>query len=725
MNRGLKLAAATVVLAAIVAGLLALTRASNDRTSAAAGGVPALAASSVARTSAPAGTHAPGAARQFGPVAVNGVFNGVSPEVRSLPTVALRKTGAVENESIRNATQTIKVTDPVLQTEAGKAAAPPTAASFRGLCDIAGVGGCPANLVGCDGCLPPDTNGEAGLTQYVQMVNTNFAVFDKNGAVLKGTTPINALWSNTPNDPCAVNNDGDPVVLYDQLANRWVLTQFIASAPYGECIAVSKTSDALGAYYLYTFATNGVPGVTTDTFFDYPHLGVWPDAYYMTANEFPPGFQLSQGFGAFAFERQKMLNGQPAKMIFFDVGQASPPGSTLFAGALPADMDGIIPPPAGAPGLFAEVDDPANPVPGADVTPFAMRIWKFHADFATPASSTFGNSGLPNYTLGVAPFSKTPCVYGLPNANCIPQKLGAEGLDALNDRLMFRLVYRNFGASPPPNVPANTEVLLANHTVNDASSGVAGIRWYEIRNPFGNAPSNSPGIYQQGTYAPNSDPTHMLWRWMGSIAMDRLGNLALGYSASGPNDFPDIRYSGRLANSPLNVLDQTEAVVPGPPYGGPQNNVESRWGDYSDLTIDPSNDCTFWYTTEYLVSDLIAVGDWQTQIAAFRFPSCSVPTAVAVKRFSTRWVKTGVDVSWRTGSEAAIAGFNVWRATGRGWRRINAAVIPAKRTGTARGASYRFVDRTASRTRFVNYRLQVVGLDGKRSWFGAGSVPTR
>lgn len=198
--------------------------------------------------------------------------------------------------------------------------------------------------------------------------------------------------------------------------------------------------------------------------------------------------------------------------------------------------------------------------------------------------------------------------------------------------------------------------------------------------------------------------------------------MAAGYSASGVNDFPTIRYAGRLVDSPLGVLDQSEKTVPGPTYSGPQTNVEGRWGDYSDLTVDPVDDCTFWYTQEYIASDLVVLGDWQTQIAAFRFPSCLGPTAVSVKTFSSRWTKAGVRLTWRTGSEAYLLGFNVWRSSGKSWRRVNPSLIPAKQAGAA-GAAYRLLDRTARDGRFYSYRLQAVDLKGKRSWYGTGSVP--
>ena len=253
--------------------------------------------------------------------------------------------------------------------------------------------------------------------------------------------------------------------------------------------------------------------------------------------------------------------------------------------------------------VFAEVDDPSSiPPTGTSDPGFDLRLWRFHADWTNPANSTFGQSGQPSFTVPVAPFVRPQCVYGY--GDCVLQKGGPQGLDVLGDRLMFRLAYRNFG---------DHQSLVLNHTVK--ADTVEGIRWYEVRNPL-----NAPVIAQQGTYAPTDAPTDPLSRWMGSIAMDKLGDVALGYSASGPNDYPSIRYTGRAAGDPAGQMTQAEQVL----YTGqgPQTEVEGRWGDYSALTLDPTNDCTFWYTQEYLTSDIVVIGSWATRVGSFRFPGC-------------------------------------------------------------------------------------------------------
>jgi hypothetical protein len=540
----------------------------------------------------------------FGPHVSQGLYQGVSPDVSSLPVLPVLP-GPLhtrDNESLRPGGAAPGTKDPVVQKKKGAGPISAPIQNFDGICLPFGP---PCAQQSSCSCLPPDTDGEVGASQYVQMVNTDFAVYSKTGAVLRTATPINQLWANAGGE-CAAHNDGDPVVLYDQLAKRWLLSQFIATPSgnagddqYGECIAVSTTGDATGSYYLYTFLFG------TDVFYDYPKLGVWPDGYYMMANEFPTNSETSAGVGAFAFERSQMLAGKPARVVFFDESQHNPPGGQ-YIGMLPSDLDGSTLPPAGSPNWFAEVDDPSG-VPPTTVgdTGFDMRLWAFHVDWANPANSTFGSDGAPSSTLPVASFVRPQCVYGY--GDCAPQAGGPQQLDVLGDRLMFRLAYRNFGGYAS---------LVLNHSVQVPDTGRIGVRWYEVRIPKG----GSPAIYQQGTYAPDDTATNPLWRWMGSIAEDRNGDVALGYSASGPNDYPSVRYTGRAAGDPLGQMTQAEQVA----YTGtgPQTEVEGRWGDYSDITVDPADDCTFWYTQEYLATDTVVIGTWRTRVVSFTFPGC-------------------------------------------------------------------------------------------------------
>ena len=566
--------------------------------------------------------------------------------------------------------------DPVLQTTAPTVGMPGVGTSFEGM----NIG------TACGSCLPPDTNGAVGPNHYVQMVNSSVAVYDKTGATLMTPKPINGLWSVTPNSECFTHNNGDPVVLYDQLADRWLVSQFVttATAPtvpnYAQCIAISQTADPTGAYFLYEFDESA------DTFSDYPHLGVWPDGYYMSTNQFPNSTTGTVAAGAWVFERPKMILGQSARFVFFDetplAVNCTPAACTYTPfGQLPATLDGKIPPPDGTPNYFAEVDDTDTPnTPPAVGIHDEMHIWKFHVDWNNPANSSFGigssapgakpgfsgqfagNAGQPNFILPIADYLASQCqIENGPN-DCTPQKLNppqpAQYLDVLGDRLMFRFAYRNFG---------DHESLTVNHTADtspDPSTGVGrnGVRWYELRNL-----STSPVVYQQGTFAPLQDPTNPLWRWMGSAAIDHSGDLAIGYSASGPNYFPSLHYAGRLPTDPLNDLTQGEAVM----FAGLGIEANTglypfrnRWGDYSAITVDPTDDCTFWYTNEYLAPNLptdILPVDWHTRIGSFKFPQCvspaSVPVISAVSRkvhgtagtFDVDLPLTGTGIECRTG----------------------------------------------------------------------------
>ncbi len=458
--------------------------------------------------------------------------------------------------------------DPVVQHWAGALAMPSPTQNFEGISNV-------------DGVLPPDTNGDVGPNHYVQMVNLSFAIFSKSGTVLFGPANTNTLWSGF-GGPCETTNDGDPIVLYDHLADRWVMSQFanaFAGPPFHQCIAISQNGDPTGAWHRYDFL------YSTTKFNDYPKFGVWPDAYYMTANQFDGGGWA--GAGVVAFERAKMLAGLPAQKVSFDLFSVNP----NFGGMLPADLDGP-PPPVGSPNYFMEVDDTIFGFPTDSV-----RLWEFHVDWTNPAAlSTFGLSGAPNAVLNTAPFDSNLCNF---SRKCIPQRNTTRRLDALSDRLMYRLQYRNFGTH---------ESLVVNHTVDADGADHAGIRWYEVRDPGG-----APFIHQQGTYAP--DANH---RWMGSVAMDGDGNMALGFSISSATLFPSIRYVGRLAGDPLGTMPQGEAtLIAG---RGSQTHPSSRWGDYSMLAVDPVDDCTFWYTQEYYSTTSLA--GWLTRIGAFKFPTC-------------------------------------------------------------------------------------------------------
>lgn len=429
-------------------------------------------------------------------------------------------------------------------------------------------------------CMPPDTNGDVGPNHYIQTVNTAFQIWNKNGVSLYGPAANNTLFAGfTGGDgKCATTNDGDPVILYDSLADRWFFTQFanvFTSGPYYQCFAVSATSDPTGSWhrYAYKFPNNLLN--------DYGKFGIMPDGYYMTANLF--NGNNWGGAALVALERQKMLNGQTAKVIYYNLGVND------WGGMLPADFDGSTLPP-GKGNYFVEVQDAGwDPV---NIPQDQIAVWKMVPDWNNTANTTLTNIA----NLPVKKFNGILCNF---NRNCVPQKGTSAKLDAIGDRTMYRLQYRNFGGY---------ETLVTNHTVK--ASKRAGIRWYEIRVTGG-----TPAIYQQNTYIPGDTA----WRWMGSAAMDKQGNLAVGFSKSSPTMYPGIFYAGRLAGDPLDTLAQGEAKMKG--GKGSQTSSFSRWGDYSMLAVDPSDDCTFWFTTEYYGGT--STSTWKTWIGKFKFPGCS------------------------------------------------------------------------------------------------------
>lgn len=506
---------------------------------------------------------------EIGPVEVSGsVQSDVSAPVRDLQGLAPAM--GTDKEKKEKPLRLIPPVGPGAATDTAVQTVTGPLVGTSGVLGFAGVGN--GDYGFSDQYAPPDTNGAVGATQYVQWVNTYFAVFDKaTGAITAGFPKAgNAIWKGF-GGACETNNDGDPIVIYDKSADRWVMTQFsVSTTPYLQCVAVSATNDATGSYYRYAFSYGNTQ------FNDYPKLGVWPDGYYITYNIFNKG-QTFAGAKACVFDRTKMLVGDPgATQQCFQL-------SSSYGNLLPADLDGKTAPPYGSPNYFLSF--------GAN----SLNMWRFSVNWTSPVNSNFnGPVNIP-----VAPFAAA-CNGG---GACIPQPNTGQKLDSLADRLMYRLAYRNFG---------DHESLVVNHSVgvgSNKSRQVSSVRWYELRNPG----AGTPVVFQQGTLGV-SDGIH---RWMGSIAMDKQGNIALGYNASSGSVKPSIRYTGRLASDALNTM-QTETVVKA--GGGSQLANLNRWGDYSAMTVDPVDDCTFWYTNEYLKSS--GIYNWSTWITSFKFPGC-------------------------------------------------------------------------------------------------------
>jgi hypothetical protein len=447
---------------------------------------------------------------------------------------------------------------------------------------------------------PPDPDGEVGPNNYVEMVNLTFAVYDKSGNRLLGPVDTGTLWSGFAVPDCT-DPSGDPVVLYDQITDRWILSQFTTSGlddpskPFWNCVAVSTTSDPTGSYYRYAFETGHF-----QFFPDYPKYGNWTDSYVLTTREFGPTTEY--GIGVYALEKNKMVNGQPARAVSFFLDGNEPAILPLVGdGLLPADIDGKQKPKTdSAIPIVGTQDDGA----GYGATFDALNIFDLNVKWNSVANASLSlNTQLPTASFD----SIFPCA---PTArDCLPQPGISDPnqyLDILSyrQRPTFRLAYRNF---------KDHESLVTSQSV-EATPGVAGERWYEIRRVGG-----SYSLYQQGTYAP-SDGVH---RWMGSVAQDKKGDMALGYSVVNGNDvFPGIRYTGRLAGDPLGQMTLGEGtIIDG---SGVQRTTNSRWGDYTDMTVDPVDDCTFWYVNEYytLAGQLSSTAGWQTRIASFKLPGC-------------------------------------------------------------------------------------------------------
>jgi hypothetical protein len=416
--------------------------------------------------------------------------------------------------------------------------------------------------IGSDGVAPPDTNVAVGDTQVVEIVNVQYAVYDKTGTQLTAPLPIHTLFTGL-GGMCETADGGDPIVLFDRQAHRWFVSQLEYNSNFSSnllCTAVSAGPDAITrAWYLYEWDFGSdLP--------DYPKIGVWSDAYYFSANIFWMGaFFLASD--ACAFDRNAMINFQPAVGVCFSSSSPS---------LLPASADSATPPGPGEPGFYVRLNGSS-----------AVTLYKFHVDFVNTNNSTFSGVSLPVAAIHQACGGRT----------CVPQPGTSQQLDSLGDRLMYRLSYRNFGTY---------ESLLVNHSVQiRSSSNQTGVRWYEIRNPNG-----APAVAQQSTFAP--DTTR--YRWMGSIAQDQQGNMLLGYSASSSSLFPSIGYTGRLATDPSNQLSGEFVST-----FGTGSQTLNRWGDYSSMAVDPVDDCTFWYANEYLVT---TGNSWHTRIESLKFPGC-------------------------------------------------------------------------------------------------------
>jgi hypothetical protein len=411
----------------------------------------------------------------------------------------------------------------------------------------------------------PDANGAAGATQYMQWTNARYTVYSKTtGVIVMAPTSAELLWKNLGGQ-CATTNAGDGIVNYDKAAQRWIVTHHTGGGvPYTQCVAVSTSSDATGTYYLYGFS------LTSTYYPDYPQLGVWPDAYYLTTNLLNATSFTNVSAEICALDRTSMLAGiaDATAQCFTTVTNAD------FSVLQPADLDGATAPPIGSPNYLLALDTNS------------LDLYKFHVDFVNPANSTFtGPTNIP-----VTAFTQA-----CSGAFCIPQRGSTEVLDGVGDRLLHRLAYRNFG---------DHESLVITHSI--AAGASVGVRWYEIRSP-----GATPVVYQQATFAPDGK-----YRWLGSAAMDMNQDMVVGYSLSSTSTYPSIGYTGRLSTDLLNTMEAESPIMSGT---GDQTASGNDWGNASSMSIDPVDDCTFWYTNEYMKKTGTLAN---TRIASFKFAAC-------------------------------------------------------------------------------------------------------
>lgn len=514
--------------------------------------------------------------------------------------------------------------------------------------------------------IPPDMTGDVGPSHYVQATNSLLRVFDKDGVALTPPFKISKLFEPL-GSACSTRNDGLPNVLYDTLADRWLISQqCTAFPPFRQMIAVSTSGDPLGPYHSYEFA---MPNIRLN---DFGKFGIWPDGYYMSTDEFF-GSDYS-GSGMFAFDRERMLDGDAtAGYVYF---YTTDPAGIRRRGFLPSDLDGLRPPPANSPNIFisfaaTEYGD------GID----ALRLFEFKADFRQPELSTF--TELAESPLLVTAFDPTS-----PAGRAdIAQPPPGEKLDSQSDRLGHRLAYRNIGSY---------ESLVVSQTVRMTPPGSeyrAGIRVYELRRNGGN--------FVVSTSATLGDVESS--RWIGSAAQDHSSNIAVGYNFVSDTKRVSINYSGRTPADPTSVFRAENSLIEGT---GVQKAFGWRWGEYSGMSVDPSDDCTFWLTNAYysLESEQASDFGWLTRIGRFKFQECEPAIFARI---------SGIVTDARTGSPITKAKVRIGRYrrdTNPGGLYGPASILPGSYQMTVEASGYRQASRdvNASGDFVENFALEPI-----------------
>ncbi len=518
--------------------------------------------------------------------------------------------------------------------------------------------------------LPSDTNGDVGLNHYVQTVNALTQIFDKNGSSLTPPFRLSNIFASL-NTPCSERNDGSPTVLYDALADRWLLSQYCtAFPPFRQMIAISKTGDPTGTYFVYEFV---MPGIKLN---DYAKFGVWTDGYYMSDEQYIGSDFV--GVGIFAFDREKMLVGDAsASYIYYDLPSAS---AIRLGSFLPSDLDGINPPPPNTPNTFVAYT--ATEYGNAQD---AIRLFDFHADFQNPNNSSFTERA--ESPIAVAPFDPTS-----PDGRAdIAQPAPGERLDAVSDRIMPRIAYRNFGAH---------QSLVFNQTVRTSPIGEiyrAGVRVYELRKT-----NNTFAVQEETTLGNNS-----ISRWTASSAQDHQGNLAFQYSVSNEQKEPSIFYSGKLASEPNGVFRPEFEFQKG---RGVQTAFGFRWGNNTGMTVDVTDDCNFWLTNQYYSQESQAESpfSWLTRIGKFKFAECTnAPRSTITGTVSNSANNQPI-------ADAKITAAAYSRATNANGNYGNLLVLPNTYTITASAKGFRsqtlMVSVADGQTLTQNFALQPIAV---------------
>lgn len=442
---------------------------------------------------------------------------------------------------------------------------------------LTATAGVPFKGTNADGYAPPDPNLSVGPTQIVETTNVRYAVYNKTGGVLLGPAALHTLWASLPSsDLCSNTDGGDPIVLWDKADQKWIISQLAYNSKFTVnewCLAISTSSDATSSYDAYSFQFgSNLP--------DYPKVGVWQESsgkysgIYFSANIFARGNRFTGADFCALPLASKISSSTPLTCI----------QSSNAASVLPADLDGTTLAPSGTAAFYVDFS-------GSNT----LNLYQYNFDAANPSSSTL--SGPTALTVGAF---QEACG----GNSCVPQPGTTEQLDSLGDRLMYRLSYRNYTST------YGYDALTVNHSVQISSaSNQTGVRWYEIENP-----GTKPTVAQQSTYSPDTS----LYRWMGSIAQDKVGDLGLGFSTSSSSNYPGVAFTGRAYTDPLNTMESESSIHTGT---GSQTGI-NRWGDYSSVSVDPSDDCTFWYVNEYL-SSTGSYTNWGTYIGSYKFSNCN------------------------------------------------------------------------------------------------------